>query len=85
VEGNTVVNTRSKRDVIAEIAEDAYIKSYKMRMVGPGSIEATIPQLLVEREANKVGLTIAKFIERYRIEYLFGDWGAFIRFTPTAG
>ncbi|MDO9580846.1 MAG: hypothetical protein Q7J06_09830 [Bacteroidales bacterium] len=75
------------RDVIAEIVGDAYTKTYKMRMVGAGSsVEATIPSLIVEREARKAGLTIPEFIKRYKIEFLFNDFGgAFIRFTPLAG
>jgi hypothetical protein len=42
----------SKRDIIAEIVEDAYTKSYKMKMVGLGSLEAIIPRAIVEREAR---------------------------------
>jgi len=81
------VNNRSKRDIIAEIVEDAYTKTYRMRMVGAGSsVEATIPSLVVERAARKVALTIPEFIKRYKIEYLFNDFGgAFIRFIPLAG
>lgn len=71
----------TKKDVIADIVEDAYSKSYKMRMVGPGSVEATLPRAIVEREAKKLGLTISEFIQRYQVEYLFNDFGgAFVRF-----
>jgi hypothetical protein len=71
----------SKRDIIAEIVEDAYIKSYRMRMVGPGSLEATIPRAIVEREARKYELSIEEFIKLYEIQYLFNDFGgAFLRF-----
>lgn len=71
--------------IIAEIVEDGYTKSYKMTMVGPHSIGTNIPSLIVEREARKVGLTVPAFVEQYRIQYLFGDWGAFIKFTTLAG
>ncbi len=71
----------SKRNVIAEIIQDAYVKSYKMRMVGPGSLEATIPRAVVEREARRCNLTVEEFIKVYQIEYLFDDFGgAFLRF-----
>jgi len=72
----------NKPDIIAAIVKDAYVKSYKMRMVGPGSIEVTLPSVLVKQEASKAGLTIAEFIKQYQIEYLFGSWGVFIRFIP---
>jgi len=71
----------SKRDIIAELLEDAYIKSYRMRMVGPGSLEATIPRVIVEREARKFKLLVEEFVKLFQVEYLFNDFGgAFIRF-----
>jgi len=71
----------SKRDIIAEIVENAYTKSYKMRMVGPGSLEATIPRAIVEREARRYRLPIEEFIKLYKVQYLFNDFGgAFVRF-----
>jgi len=74
-------STVSKRDIIAEIVEDAYSKACKMRMVGPGSLEATIPRAIVEREARRYKLSIEELIKLYQVEYLFNDFGgAFIRF-----
>ena len=71
----------SKRDIIAEMVEDAYSKSYKVRIVGPGSLEATIPRAIVEREARRANLSIEEFIKCYQVEYLFNDFGgAFLRF-----
>ena len=76
----------SKRDVVAEIIQDAYIKSYKVRMVGPGSLEATIPRAIVEREARRHNLSIKEFIKVYQVEYLFNDFGgAFVRFARVQG
>lgn len=61
--------------------KDAYIKSYRMRMVGPGSLEATIPRAIVEREARKYELPIEEFIKVYQVQYLYNDFGgAFLRF-----
>jgi len=72
----------NKHDIIAELVKHAYTKTYKMRLVGPGSVEATIPGAIVEREAKRHGLSVEEFIKVYRVEYLFGDFsGAFIRFT----
>ncbi len=74
-------STISKRAIIAGIVEDAYSKIYKMRMVGPGSLEATIPRTIVEREARRYRLSIEEFIKAYQVEYLFNDFGgAFLRF-----
>lgn len=74
-------SSTSKRDIVAELVADAYIKSYKMRLVGPGSLEATIPRAIVEREARRYKLSIEEFIKLYQVEYLFNDFGgAFIRF-----
>lgn len=72
----------TKQDIIAEIVEDAYTKTYKMRMVGAGSsVEATIPRAVVEREARKFKLPVEKFIKLFQVEYRFNDFGgAFIRF-----
>lgn len=57
-----------------------------MRLVGPGSLEATIPRAIVGREARKCGLSIEKFIKLYRVEYLFDNFdGAFIRFRKQPG
>ena len=76
----------SKRDIIAEIIEDAYVKAYKMRWVGPGSLEATIPRALVDREARRQNLSIQEFIKVYQVQYLFNDFGgAFVRFTKPQG
>ncbi len=68
-------------NIIAEIVKDAYTKSYRMRSVGPGSLEATIPRAIVEREAKRWGLSIEEFIKIFQVEYLFDDFsGAFLRF-----
>jgi hypothetical protein len=75
----------SKRDIITKIVEDGYSRSYKMRFVGPGSVEATIPPAVIEREARKSNLTIREFIKHYQVEYLFGDFGgAFVRFIKVS-
>ncbi|MFP3880366.1 MAG: hypothetical protein ACLFVA_05380 [Dehalococcoidia bacterium] len=82
--GNTSVP--DKRNVIAEIVEDAYAKAYKMRAVGAGSsLEATLPRAIVEREARRHKLSVKEFIDLYRVEYLFNDFGgAFVRFRKVA-
>ena len=71
-------------ELIATITDDAYKKSYKMRRVGRGrsTLEVSIPVHIVEREAKKVDLPVNKFLEQYRAEWLFNDFGgAFVRFV----
>ena len=76
----------SKREIIAELVGDAYIKAYKVRLVGPGSLEVTIPRVIVEREARRYSLSVEEFIQLFRVEYLFNDFGgAFVRFKKVAG
>jgi hypothetical protein len=76
----------NKRHIIAEIIQDAYVKSYKMRAVGAGSsLEATIPRAIVEREARRHNLSVEEFIKAFHVEYLFNDFGgAFVRFRKVA-
>ncbi|MBA7702255.1 hypothetical protein ES703_111015 [subsurface metagenome] len=76
IERNPIIS-----NIIAEIVKDAYAKSYRVRSVGPGSLEVTIPRAIVEREARKWGLSIEEFIKVFQIEYLFDNFGgAFLRF-----
>lgn len=72
----------TKQDIIAEIVEDAYTKTYRMRLVGAGSsVEATIPRAIVEREARKFKLSVEEFIKLFQVEYRFNDFGgAFLTF-----
>jgi len=47
---------------------DAYKRRYKMRALGQGGLNTVVslPRVVIEREAEKRGLTIEKFIERFR-------------------
>lgn len=56
-----------------------------MRRVGSGrqSIEVTIPAEVVEREAQRQGLSILDFVQNFRAEWLYDNFGgAFIHFVP---
>ncbi|MBA7664597.1 hypothetical protein ES703_72658 [subsurface metagenome] len=52
---------------MAEI-KNSYKRRYKMRAVGQDglNIVVSIPRVVIEREAEKHGLTIEKFLERFR-------------------
>lgn len=80
-------STLTKREIIDGIVEDAYVKTYKMRLVGAGSsLEATIPRAIVEREARNFKLSVEEFIKLFQVEYLFDDFGgAFLRFKKQPG
>lgn len=72
-------------ELIATITDDAYTKIYRLRVTGRDgrTIETSIPKTVVEREARKTELSIEEFLESYRAEWLFDDFGgAFVRFVP---
>lgn len=48
--------------------KDAYKRRYKMRAVGADglNIVVSIPRVVIEREAEKRGLTIGKFLEQFK-------------------
>ena len=52
---------------MAEI-KDAYKRRYKMRAVGQDglNIVVSIPRVVIEREAEKRGLTIGEFLEQFK-------------------
>ena len=62
-----------------------YQKEYKIRMVGDGGIEVTIPKVVVERAARKAGMSLLEFIQTHKIVHLFNDFTDFdaaYRFAP---
>ena len=50
------------------VIKDAYKRRYKMRALGENglNIVVSIPRVVIEREAEKRGLTIAKFLEQFK-------------------
>jgi hypothetical protein len=70
-------------EIIAITPSDAYSKVFRMRTVGREgkTVEATIPREVVMREARKRGLSLQEFLDRFRVEWLYDDFGgAFARF-----
>lgn len=47
---------------------DSYKKRYRMRALGEGglNIVVSIPRMVIEREAEKRGLTIQEFLEQFK-------------------
>ena len=49
--------------------EDAYQRSYRLRMAQPGakSLEVTFPYEVVEREARRNGLSVDDFVKQFQV------------------
>ncbi len=60
---------------MAEI-KDAYKRRYKMRSLGEDglNIVVSIPRVVIEREAEKRGLTIRGFLEQFRAVAQFDNF-----------
>ena len=72
-------------ELIATITSDAYKKVYRVRVTGREGLtyETSIPKSVIQRHAEKVKLTPEKFLQEYRAEWLYDDFGgAFVRFVP---
>ena len=65
----------------------AYRKSYKIRIVGTGGIEVSLPRVVVERAARKHGLEVKEFVEKFKLVHLYNNFtgidGAY-RFEPVS-
>ena len=48
--------------------KDSYKKRYKMRAIGQDglNIVVSIPRVVIEREAERRGLTVGEFLDRFR-------------------
>ena len=63
----------------------AHRKRYRMRMVGTGGVESTIPKVVVERAAKENKQTVEDFVMTHDIIHLFGNFDSFTaayRFVP---
>jgi hypothetical protein len=56
--------------------DDAYTKRYKIRLMGTGNATtvATIPPLVIQKEARRRGITIAEFVKRFGVEAAFNSF-----------
>jgi hypothetical protein len=62
-----------------------YRKEYKIRLVGDGGVEASIPRVIVERAARQAGMSLEDFVRTHRIVHLYNDFTDFTaayRFVP---
>ena len=67
---------------LPRIMRNAYrSKGYKIRG-RRGAYRITFPKMWTERVRSKTGLSLNNFLEQYRAEWLFNDFGgAFVRFV----
>ena len=61
---------------------DAYKKRYKMRALGEDglNIVVSIPRVVIEREAEKHGLTIPEFLEQFKAVAQYNNFEG-VRYT----
>jgi len=55
----------------------AYRKEFKMRMVGMGGVEVTIPKVIVDRAARLENQTIEEFVKTHKVVHLYNDFTDF--------
>lgn len=56
--------------------KDSYKRRYKMRAVGENSLNivVSIPRVVIEREAEKRGLTVGDFLEQFKAVAQFDNF-----------
>lgn len=62
-----------------------YKKEYKMRKVGDGGFEATIPIEVIRRAAAKAGMEPEEFVKTHKVAHLYNDFKDFdaaYKFVP---
>lgn len=65
---------------------DSYKRRYKMRAVGQNglNIVVSIPRVVIEREAEKRGLTVGGFLEQFKAVAQYDNFdGIFYTFEET--
>ncbi len=66
--------------------KDAYKKRYKMRVIGKGGLNilVSLPTIVIEREAERRGLTIREFVRQFRAVAQFDNFeGVLYTFEET--
>jgi len=67
-----------------EHLDDTYSKTFKMQATGADgkTIRISIPREVVRKEARKHNLSIAEFLEQYRVEWRYNSFaGAYMVFV----
>jgi len=70
------------------VIKDAYKRRYKMRALGEDglNIVVSIPRVVIEREAERHGLTIREFLEQFKAVAQFDNFdGVFYTFEEIGG
>lgn len=53
---------------------NTFEKRYKIRRVGDGGAEISVPKIVIERAAKRVGETFDQFIETHDVVHLFNGF-----------
>ena len=59
------------------MSRSVYRKECKMRSVGMGGIEVTIPKIIVDKAARSEGQTIDEFVKTHKVVHLFNSFTEF--------
>ena len=65
--------------------QSVYRKRYKIRKVGSGGYEFCVPKMILERAADKEGISLDEFLAKFEVVHLFNDFdnvAAMYRFDP---
>ena len=54
-----------------------YRKECKIRVVGVGGVEVTIPKLVIDRAARSEGQNLEEFVRTHKLVHLFNDFSDF--------
>ena len=65
--------------------QSVYRKKYKIRKVGSGGYEFCVPKIIIERAADREGLSPDEFLDKFEVVHLFNDFdnvAGMYRFDP---
>lgn len=74
-----------------EKLNDTYIRTFRMQATGADgqTIRVSVPRDVVRKEARKHGMSMAQFLEHFRIEWRYnsfpGFYGCFVRMDSAGG
>ena len=64
--------------------KNTYTKTYRMQSTGAGgkTIRTSVPSMVVEKEARRLGITVKEFVTHFRVMWLYngfeGAWAKFV-------
>ena len=77
--------TMLKSSIFIPSENETYTKSYRMQATGASgkTIRTSVPSVVVEKEAKRLGLSVKEFVKHYRVMWLYNGFeGAWAKFVP---